>query len=70
MEIFLSQTTLRNLGAGAAIAGIWIPATWIARALSTLGVGGTTLVPHGIAFEYHIPTNPIGGWTIRNVRWQ
>lgn len=70
MEIFLSQTTLRNLGAGAAIAGIWIPASWVARALSTLGVAGTSLVPHGIAFEYHIPTNPLGGWTIRNVRWQ
>jgi len=64
VRIWLSKGTLTNIGAGVSITGIWLPATWPVKALSSLGaLGGRTLIKGGIVSDMN--------WVyVTNVHWQ
>ena len=50
MRIFLSADTVRVIGAGVAIAGIWIPLPVVNKVVATLGVA-ISLINRGIWFD-------------------
>ena len=50
--VYMSKTTILNIGVGVTIAGIFVPHAVIAKILSALGAS-TALVPGGIAFDYN-----------------
>ncbi|HAK9954104.1 TPA: hypothetical protein H3N68_003016 [Listeria monocytogenes] len=55
-RIRLSKNTVRTMGAGLSIAGIWLPLKVVSKVCASLGVG-TGFVKHGIWFDYNYFSN-------------
>jgi hypothetical protein len=78
VTVYLSKTTIKYMGRGATIAGIWIPNVLAGKIASTMGVTISTC-PGGIAFDYSYAAAGISKLTggtlinwgaVRNIRWQ
>lgn len=50
-RVWLSRTTIRNIGEGVGLAGIWIPKHVIAASVATMG-WALTKVPGGVVFNW------------------
>lgn len=59
-RIYMSKRTVKNIGIGATVAGIWIPGVAVSGMLATAGVG-IMEVPGGIYFEYDRLFSGFGG---------
>ncbi|WEZ09990.1 hypothetical protein P5663_09175 [Priestia flexa] len=59
-RVYLSATTLRNLGAGLSLAGIWIPHAVASKVAGSLGVIIGLNTKDGIWFDYNFYTGVIG----------
>lgn len=76
--IYLSKTTLRTIGSGISIGGLWMPEPVVSKIVGTLGII-VSLSPGGIAFDYNyiaaginklVPGTTLLYSAVRNVRWQ
>lgn len=57
-RVKLSKNTVRNIGRGLTLGGIWIPHAVVSKVCATLGVGISS-VKHGIWFDYNYFSNLI-----------
>jgi len=70
LRIFISAHTIRTMGAGVAIGGVWVPHVLVSRALATLGIVATQAT-RGIIIEvYYIGIVIPKLVPIRSVRFQ
>ncbi|SEI49027.1 hypothetical protein SAMN02910453_0524 [Lachnospiraceae bacterium A10] len=65
LSVYLSKSTIKAIGAGTTVAGIWMPEPVISKVLATLGVG-VAFCPGGIAFDYDFAA--VGITAIQGVR--
>ena len=63
VKVFISQGTLKGIGAGVSIAGVWIPEPLVSKIVSTLGIA-VAVAPGGIWADFTyaqfalLPVNP------------
>ena len=64
VTVYLSRSTVRWLGLGITIAGIWIPEAVVTKVLATLGVVAQSC-PGGIRFDYYVFMPVANIWNVR-----
>ncbi|MCI1223321.1 MAG: hypothetical protein LKG06_06340 [Bifidobacterium subtile] len=75
-RIYLSKTTVRWIGAGVTVGGIWVPEPVVSKILATIGAITAATVQGGIVFDANaalismgfVVMNPM--WEISNIHYQ
>ncbi len=75
-RIYLSKTTVRWIGAGVTVGGIWVPEPVVSKILATIGAITAATVQGGIVFDANaalismgfVVMNPM--WGISNIHYQ